>query len=55
MAFPPGSWAREPPRLYNFGLYAEGSQELSIQRCRDWCYSSLSCLGACDSLVLAYF
>lgn len=30
-------------KLYNFGLYAEGSQELSIQRCRDWCYSVLSC------------
>ncbi|CAE7948221.1 Mss51 [Symbiodinium sp. KB8] len=30
-------------KLYNFGLYAEGSQELSISRCRDWCYSSISC------------
>ncbi|CAJ1371409.1 unnamed protein product [Effrenium voratum] len=30
-------------KLYNFGLYAEGSQELSISRCRDWCYSSMGC------------
>jgi len=29
--------------LYNFGTYAEGSQALSIQRCRDTCYSALSC------------
>jgi len=30
-------------KLYNFGLYAEGSQDLSIQRCKDWCYSVLTC------------
>lgn len=29
--------------LYNFGQFTEGSQQLSIARCRDMCYSALVC------------
>eukprot|EP00442_Polarella_glacialis_P009833 CAMPEP_0115080148 /NCGR_PEP_ID=MMETSP0227-20121206/18516_1 /TAXON_ID=89957 /ORGANISM="Polarella glacialis, Strain CCMP 1383" /LENGTH=478 /DNA_ID=CAMNT_0002467757 /DNA_START=64 /DNA_END=1500 /DNA_ORIENTATION=+ len=29
--------------LYNMGKYQEGTQELSIERCRDWCYSDIGC------------
>eukprot|EP00930_Biecheleria_cincta_P001863 TRINITY_DN102952_c0_g1_i1.p1 TRINITY_DN102952_c0_g1~~TRINITY_DN102952_c0_g1_i1.p1 ORF type:complete len:470 (+),score=59.44 TRINITY_DN102952_c0_g1_i1:49-1458(+) len=29
--------------LFNFGLFAEGTQQLSISRCRDMCYSALVC------------
>eukprot|EP00440_Ansanella_granifera_P012399 gb/GFBE01013476.1/.p1 GENE.gb/GFBE01013476.1/~~gb/GFBE01013476.1/.p1 ORF type:complete len:481 (+),score=81.21 gb/GFBE01013476.1/:1-1443(+) len=29
--------------LYSFGLFEEGTEALSIQRCRDWCYSSIVC------------
>lgn len=30
-------------KLHNYGQFAEGSQELSIARCRDMCYSALIC------------